>query len=107
MIKPRGAASSVHTAWIACKSGQRRHNTTWSHLSEYLVPGVRDINVARTVHRHAVRVPKPRLAAGSVSTAMIARQSGDGTDRAGRCHFANRMIAFIRNEEIALAIHCH
>jgi hypothetical protein len=54
-------------------------------------------NVARAVHRHAMRIGKARLTSDAVAGAGIARQAREGTDRAGGRDFPNGGTARVRD----------
>ena len=68
-IEPRGAAGAIGAAMLPGQSGQRGHHAGRRDLADRVVTGVRHIDVAGAVHRHANGIIKPRGAAGAIGAA--------------------------------------
>ena len=81
---------------------------TRSHLADAIIAGVRDVHVARRVHRDTLRIGKRRArACAAVATESIdavARNRGD--DARTRGHLADAIVVDVRDVHVARRIHC-
>ena len=91
----------------AGQPGQRGHHAAGRHLPDRVVVGVRHIDVARAVHRHAVGLIEPRGAARAIGAAEVASQSRQRGHHASGSHLADRVVAGIRHIDVARAVHRH
>ncbi len=106
-IKPRVAPRSVRAARTARQSGQRRDRPVRRHFADRVVPCVRHIDVARAVHRHALRQIKPRGAPGPVVGARTARRSRQRRHHSRRGDHPNRIVSSVRHIDVAGAVRRH
>src|SRR5437762_10314133 len=59
-IKSGGAAGTISAARVLCRTSQSSDHPTRGDFADSVVVSIRDIDVSRTVHRHAGRVKELR-----------------------------------------------
>ena len=89
-------------------AGRGGDDAVRAHAAYAPVEGVRDVQVPRGVHRHALGSVQPCVARRS-AIAQIAARAGarHGRNRAVRRHLAHHFIAGVRDVQVAGGVHRH
>ena len=107
--KPRRTAGAIRRALAAGRTGQRRHHPAGRDLSDRVVTFIRDVDVARGVHGHAVGVVEQRRAAGAIRRAFATGRAGQrrkrGVNVGGRKgYFSDYIIIGVCDIKISCAV---
>src|ERR1039458_6712877 len=104
-IKARLAAGTIHTAGHSGLTRQSRYHASRCDLANGIVAQVCHKDIARVVRCDTPRVPEPRIGAGAILAAGMARQSGQSAHGAFGCDLPNGIVGHIRHKNIASAVH--
>src|SRR5207248_714035 len=97
IIKARGAARPIGAPDPSRRSSQSCHYPGGGDLTNRTIKGIGDVEIARAIHRDAVRSIKTRGAAAAIRAAEHAGGTGNGCNYSGGSNLSDGTVSLIRH----------